>query len=83
MTAMTPMLKVVRRAKAIYVLDWAENETLVATAPTNEQASWVANSLAGWHNVSLEETDDPKDAPKESANRGGVPVTDGTTRETE
>lgn len=84
MTAMTPMLKVIRRGKAIYVVDWAERETLVASSPTIDQASWVANGLAGWHKVSLEEYDDPKvDAAKPLDNLDGAAATDGINSETE
>lgn len=58
---MVPPLKFVRRGKAIYVVDQLEAEQLVATSPTLEQATWVANSLAGWHRVSLAEHDDVKE----------------------
>lgn len=54
---MMPPLRLVRRAKGIYVVDQLENEELVAISPTLEQATWVANGLAGWHKVSLEEHD--------------------------
>lgn len=62
MTVMTPMLKVIRRGKAVYSVNMLEDETLVATAPTTDQASWVANAIAGWHKKSLEEIEVESDS---------------------
>jgi hypothetical protein len=57
MFAMTPIKKIVRIGREIYTVDYADKDNLVAKSPTRDDASWVASSLAGWHQVPLEERD--------------------------
>ncbi len=67
MPSMTPLKKIVREGSRIYTVDFANNHRFIATTgeaadnPDGQDfadASWVANAIAGYHGVSLEESDD-------------------------
>lgn len=55
---MTPIEKIIRIALNIFVVDYADQRRFVASGASLDDASWVANAIAGYHGVSLEETNE-------------------------
>lgn len=51
---MTPIVKIVVRQYDIFTVDRANKEELQGVGDTPEKAQWLAECIAGWHNVPLE-----------------------------
>lgn len=64
MSAQTPMKKLTRRGRRIYVTDSLDHERLVATAETTDDARWLFGPLSGFHGqvVEVEESDETEQA---------------------
>lgn len=57
---MTTMAKITRIDKDVFVTYVTASRTLlkICAAETPELASWIANAIAGYHRVSLEEREE-------------------------
>ena len=55
---MTPMKSIVLTGKHLLVEDMAGNVRIVASANTDADAEWLAKSLAAYHGVPLEYSDE-------------------------